>query len=621
MNIHIYNCYHTPCKLLSDEVFRPIHVGRATSRFALDTAGDDTGDNISRRNSSFCELTAQYWAWKNDSSADWIGLVHYRRYLDFRGNTNAVDIWGHVQLESVTDKEQDLYGINARSVRELIENCGNIVAVMPRKWDVAKAGYKNIYDHYSKSEFHHSKDLDMLRNVVGEIYPEYLEDYDNFMISTEGYFTNIFVLRKDVFDDYSKWLFSILFELEKRINTINYSKGAKRVFGYLAERLINVYFRKNFSKNEDKIIHLDRLFVRNVQKEMLNVKPLHANSIPVVTASDEKFVPHLAAMLASIQDNLDNNTDLDFIVLDGGISQRNKNYLERQFQRDGSGRITFLDCTDLYTAISVHMHFSTPTYYRLSLTEILKGYKKIIYLDADLIVLADLRDLYDIPLENGFAVAAVSDVVMKHFVATGTPALYSTGGQKAEQYLREWVGMGNNYAGYFQAGVMLIDIDKFKDKNIYDKSLCELKKKKYWFVDQDVLNKLLNDSVQYLDMSWNVMNHLLMVTKGLDNDLVRKIKESIDSPRIIHYAGKKAKPWNNMNAPMSQYYWHYSRKTYWYDELMQAFRPQGSVRIKKYYNSMIDSVLYFMMITWRKMPNIIQQRLFWLRNAIVGEKS
>ena len=76
-------CCHKPDKFICDDIYMPIHVGKANSKMNLGIQGDDTGDNISSENSHFCELTGLYWAWKNLQNVDYIGLCHYRRYFNF----------------------------------------------------------------------------------------------------------------------------------------------------------------------------------------------------------------------------------------------------------------------------------------------------------------------------------------------------------------------------------------------------------------------------------------------------------------------------------------------------------------------------------------------------------
>ena len=80
-------CAHKNDFVLSNDVFRPLQVGKAQSAVNLGFDGDDTGDNISRKNPNYCELTGLYWAWKNLKDYDYVGLAHYRRYFDFSKKT------------------------------------------------------------------------------------------------------------------------------------------------------------------------------------------------------------------------------------------------------------------------------------------------------------------------------------------------------------------------------------------------------------------------------------------------------------------------------------------------------------------------------------------------------
>ena len=82
-NLHIYISCHKMCYVPKFSFLRPIQVGTAISDVSLDMLHDDIGANISEKNRSYCELTAQYWAWKNDNDVDYYGFWHYRRYMSF----------------------------------------------------------------------------------------------------------------------------------------------------------------------------------------------------------------------------------------------------------------------------------------------------------------------------------------------------------------------------------------------------------------------------------------------------------------------------------------------------------------------------------------------------------
>ena len=84
-NVKILVCCHKQDVCATEPPYFPIQVGKAISQVDLGIQGDDTGDNISHKNASYCELTGMYWAWKNLKDVDVIGLCHYRRYFDFYG--------------------------------------------------------------------------------------------------------------------------------------------------------------------------------------------------------------------------------------------------------------------------------------------------------------------------------------------------------------------------------------------------------------------------------------------------------------------------------------------------------------------------------------------------------
>lgn len=87
--IKILICIHNKSIFIQNENYLPIHVGKALSDLELHIQGDDTGDNISKKNDCYCELTALYWAWKNLKDIELIGLCHYRRYFDFHNQCKS----------------------------------------------------------------------------------------------------------------------------------------------------------------------------------------------------------------------------------------------------------------------------------------------------------------------------------------------------------------------------------------------------------------------------------------------------------------------------------------------------------------------------------------------------
>ena len=217
MNIKILVATHKKYWMPEDDVYLPIHVGKE-NKPDLGYIGDNTGDNISLKNPNYCELTAIYWAWKN-LKADYVGLVHYRRYFT---NHNFRDC---------EKKKQDI--LTKQDFENILKDVDIIVP------DKRKYYIETIRSHYNHS--YYEKDLNETEKIVKEFYPEYEEAFTKVMNRTWAHMFNMFVMRRDYFDEYCKWLFTILFELEKRIDISNYTTMEARVFGFISELLLDVW--------------------------------------------------------------------------------------------------------------------------------------------------------------------------------------------------------------------------------------------------------------------------------------------------------------------------------------------------------------------------------------------
>lgn len=217
-------CAHKPDRCLSHEPYLPIQVGKALSQVDLGFMGDDTGDNISHKNRSFCELTAHYWAWKNLGEAEYVGLSHYRRYFDFGNEPGNVRI---VRTESFFAEEHPVPDMDS-----VFEEC-DIILSKPRVHS------RNIYTEYARR--HRGEDILTVREIVAERSPEYLEAFDKIFFKNNRLARfNMFVMRRHHFEEYSEWLFDTLFEAERRIE-VPADPVQGRIFGYISERLLMVY--------------------------------------------------------------------------------------------------------------------------------------------------------------------------------------------------------------------------------------------------------------------------------------------------------------------------------------------------------------------------------------------
>lgn len=227
MNIKILVCCHKKGIFTSAGAYSFIHCGKAVSDAELNILRDNAGDNISVKNSNYCELTAFYWAWKNLKDTDIIGLVHYRRFFDFSFRLFRRDIF--YRSKDISINEQEAYGEKITSL------LGKYDIILP----MHKVFSTNLKKDYCAK--HIPEDYEILRSVIVRICPEYTASFDHVMTKTnKASCYNMFITSWPIFDSYCKWLFDILFEVEKEVRISEYPYQA-RVFGFMAERLLNVY--------------------------------------------------------------------------------------------------------------------------------------------------------------------------------------------------------------------------------------------------------------------------------------------------------------------------------------------------------------------------------------------
>ena len=251
---------HKEYPMPSDLLYLPVQAGRALHA-PLPYTGDDSGENISEKNKTFCELTCLYWAWKNLKNTEAVGLCHYRRYLAgtgkpfLRGAGSAGGEKGKVPFPGLKSADKALQKAASR-----ILTAPEAEALM-EKTPVLLPKKRNYYIETGYSQYvhaHHEEDLLLTRSILEERYPAYLAAFDRTLARTKGHRFNMFVMRQDLLDRYCNWLFDILFTLENRLDISAYSDYDKRVFGFVAERLLDVWLEtEGIPYRELPVLHLE----------------------------------------------------------------------------------------------------------------------------------------------------------------------------------------------------------------------------------------------------------------------------------------------------------------------------------------------------------------------------
>lgn len=234
MNVKVMVCCHKKDVMISEYPYYPIHVGKERSFLDIGIPGDNTGDNISEKNDCYCELTGMYWAWKNLKGVDIIGLCHYRRYFDFHNQCKSYLPFTTFSTESISQLD---FTIPAKYIKFVAE--GKIV--------VAK---EKIYRFPLYIDFciqHYSDDFRIMTYVIKKSQPENIKKafYDIMIKGNKLSMCNMFLMNWNDFESYCNWIFNLLEEIESLSNISNYNPRQKRIYGFMSERLLNVWLVAN----------------------------------------------------------------------------------------------------------------------------------------------------------------------------------------------------------------------------------------------------------------------------------------------------------------------------------------------------------------------------------------
>ncbi len=234
--IQVIIATHKPYPMPDEDIYLPLHVG-AEGKESFGLQGDNVGENISEKNPNFCELTGLYWAWKN-SDADYIGLVHYRRH--FSGKTSFV--------------------VNGKTKRVLDRNSLERALTLTDVILPKKRNYfiETLYSHYEHTMY--VEPLDKTGEIIKEKFPQYFAEFNKLKKRRKAHMFNMFVMKRDVFNKYCAWLFDVLFDLEKMVDSSKYDSFHARFYGRVSELLLDVWLNTNqITYKEIKVKNIEKI--------------------------------------------------------------------------------------------------------------------------------------------------------------------------------------------------------------------------------------------------------------------------------------------------------------------------------------------------------------------------
>ena len=601
-NTKIFISYKTQKKIYSSSIITPIQTGRAISKSIFnEMIGDDTNENISFLNDSFCELTAIYWAWKNYiyiGNPENIGFMQYRRCFIFNNKYTGGKDSGRVEFEKLDKNTLNKISLNDINIELFLKKYESII---PQKAFIDET----IEEQYCKN--HYKKDFDILKKVVLEMHPELESKFLSFCSGHSINWYMMFIFKKEIFFKYCEWIFPIIFELHKKISTIGYSDYQKRAIAFMAERLTGFFLQEYIDKSLCK--ELPIAFFKDTEIELFPV--FKEKYIPIIISSSDYYIPYLSVLLQSLVDNVNNNYNYDVIILTKFISEDNKKIIKDTFSKKNISIRYYIICKS-YDNFRLYGHMTHETYYRLEIPNILKNYNKCIFLDADIILNDSLVDLYNINIEN-YMFAAVRNTMMT--------LIYNADTTIRNYYINSNITMDR----YIQAGVLLINLDMCRKKNFSQIATEACSKNKFYFLDQDALSFLFNKDIFFIDNKWNYETYQTCFDhiKYLMSEEITYIRtKAFNDVKIIHYASQN-KPWLFPNEELAYKWWLYARKTPYYEicisRMIETYTHSNDKIInKKHVNYKLKYIQYYIFskITFGNLGRKCMRKKVYYRNIL-----
>lgn len=548
------------CDYIDDDILIPVRCGAVFDTKKSTIIGDNTGENISEKRKTYCELTTQYWAWKN-VKADYYGFCHYRRYFAFKYDKKELDAWNTLTTTYLDEWSKERYNFSSKKVRKIIEKYD---VITPIPCNLQKVNIQNVREQYKTGQKLHIEDLDLVVRIIEIKFPKYAVAARKYLAGNDFYMCNMFVLKRELFKEYSQFLFSVLEEFERQADMKFYSEEGTRTPGHLGERLFGIFVTYLKMQGDYKI---GQFPICNIA-EPETVKPLSKKfdkeSVNIVFSTSEYFAPYCATTIRSIIKNANPKRCYDIVVLEQELQKKTKKRIESLMNGNPNISIRFYNVKRLFQGYQLRVveHFSVETYFRLVIPNVLSSYDKVLYLDSDLIAKTDVGELFDTDITD-FTIAAAIDVV-------GEGIVNGFNDEKIKYY-KKYVRL-KNYREQLNGGVLLLNLPKIREQYSTEELLRFAALSNFDLADQDVLNSLFQGQIKWLDLAWNASNDeegtlRAYVATFASADHYEDYKMAIKEPKIIHYAGT-IKPWHDPNYQFAEEFWNTLRETPFYDIVM-----------------------------------------------------
>ena len=559
---------HKQSELPNNGLYLPIHVGSALATKELPgLQRDDEGDNISTKNPNYCELTAQYWLWKN-VDADYYGLCHYRRFISFASErfTNlSNDHRKQVIVEKLDAYTKERYCLeDSETMRNLIEQY-DVVATEEQDLSrvfTPRGPKRSVYEHFAAHDrdLINVEDLDAMLEIVKEDYPQYYPDLKEYIGRRyfRGY--NCFVMKRELFFEMCSYEFSVLGKLEQKVDLSTYDLTRTRIYGFMAEILYSGFVYHLKKSHRARIYDAQMLFFINTEKNG-KIEPVDS-AIPVAVNMINAPSFMFEVFAHSFLQHADPRRRYDILVLHNNFNSYFKEHFVQLFASHANVNLRFVDWDKEQRALSDQFDSAPLHYPKTLLPWTLDQYDRIVVLDWNILFYKDWAGLLDTSLDDCL-LAAASDIEWQGEIND----LYQENYDYAYTYLHL-----KNAADCFSSAVLLMNLKAIRDEFSLDNVLSKADEYPEPLSEAELLNVVFEGRVKTIPQVWNVRVSTYWKFESIVNDaplgLNQEYKKALKDPIILQYDPDD--PWWLVGKRHEEDFWTIARSSTLYNHFFGA---------------------------------------------------
>lgn len=585
-DIKILVACHKPAELPDNELFLPIQVGAKLAARRLPIQQDDDGENISDKNPTYCELTAQYWAWKN-LEADYCGLCHYRRFLCMHKVSAERNYRNQIEASVMNQYNIHRFGLDdAAEMRKLIENYDVVVGEEQQvnRLYTPRGSQSTAYKHWAAHDraLIMQRDLDTMLDILSEVSPEVGAAAREYLSGRTFLGFNCFVMKKPLFDQLCAIEFETLARLEQKVDLSHYCQQLTRIYGFMGEIISSSFIYYLQKSGQYKVKHVPILYF-NYTEPLENFAPLHqpdAQHIPIIfdyADSDplrfgpvwQTFLDHITSsvqydvlvisdLVDAAQESLRNmaqafpNVSLRFVpalpirelIADKhGIRDAERIVLKRKKQAEND---------DWYTSV---LPF---------LPHIFTQYDKALIVDKNTIFCDDIAKMWQASWQSSAMIVAPRNALI---LARLNDIYYETAARHLDQALKD------PYQ-YFSTNAFIWDFATYRQQ-IDEQRIADL----YPLADapnhirpkEEILNILCEGRTEFADLRWCTWFETSAALKYqlpyAPFSVYQELLAARKTPGMITYLAHD--PWERDFSVLTELYWAAARRTPFYEPVLQ----------------------------------------------------